>query len=121
MSYITKFYKNIEVDAGGIEIQNIINSQKFIHTGTIEQIIIKQIDGSATYTNIQIRYDKGNDERDRLVYLYVNAELPLFIDSRIKAPFSLVNTRTQGDLHLYLETDSDCVLNIRIDIEVGIK
>lgn len=119
MAKITRFFPAIEVTPAGLEITNIINSQTYLHTGTIEQIVIKEIAGDATSMDVQIRYEQGVDDRDKLAYLFVNATLPLFVDSNVPAPFSLVNPRTEGDLHLYIETDSNCVLDIRIDMDIN--
>ena len=120
MAKITRFFDDVNVTSSGLEIQNIIGSIKNLHSGTIDQIIITQKSGTATQVDVSIRYQSGYGGREKLIYLYTEGALPLFVDSHINAQFSLYKAKNDidGDIHLYLEPDSSCVLNIRIDIDV---
>lgn len=119
MAKITRFYDNLILTTAGLEVPNIIGAIKNIHTGIIDQIIISESSGSATEVEVQIRYEIGNDARERLAYLYEDGTLPLFVDSHIDGPFSLFNRDLQGDIHLFLRPNADCTVNLRIDIEIN--
>lgn len=119
MAKIARFFNNVSVTTSGYEITNILGAIKNIDSGTIDQIVISEIAGSATELEIQIRYESGYSGREKLVYLYTDAALPLFVDSHIDGQFSLYNVNLEGDIHLYLVPDSNCVLNIRIDIDIN--
>jgi hypothetical protein len=124
MPKIVRFFTT-SVDSSGVEINNIINAIKFLHTGDIQQITIRKVpdgfSGDSTL-NVQIRYISGNSDLDKLVYLYESAvvnNVSGFVDSDIKAPFSCNIRGTDGDLHLYLESDVSCVVNIRVDLDIS--
>lgn len=119
MAKITRFFEECPITTEGLEIRDIINSKKFIHTGEIDQVILEVVSGAATSAEIQIRYESQNQSRIKLVYLFTNAPLPLHVDSCIGATFGLTNPRTQGDLHLFIQPDADCVLNIRVDMDIN--
>lgn len=127
MAKITRFYDQVSVPATGREFKNIINSyggsqdqNRWIYSGTIEQIIISMTSGSATDMDIQIRYESQVSSRHKLIYLYLDALLPEHIDSDIKSPFELTSYRNKdGDIHLYIEPNAECVLDIRIDIDIN--
>jgi len=118
MAKITRFFKDVSLTPAGLEIPNVINSIKNIHTGTIDQIVVLQTIGAATSVDVELRYEQGNSARDKVVYLFTAGALPTFVDSHINGPFSLVDRRLQGDLHLYLKPDAPCTVNIRIDMEI---
>ena len=124
MAKITRFYENVQLTTSGLEIPNVINKRQSgvdntnIHMGTIDQIIVSMDSGSATAVDIELRYIQGNSSRTKLAYLYSEGALPLFVDSSIDGPFSLVNPDVDGDLHLYLEPDADCIVDVRIDLNI---
>ena len=109
MAKITRFFENVQLTTGGLELPYVINRRQSgvdntnIHTGTIDQIVISQITGIATEINVELRYILGNGDRTKLAYLFSDGALPLFVDSHIDGPFSLVNPGVDGDLHLYLD------------------
>jgi hypothetical protein len=129
MAKITRFYDEVFVPSTGREFKNIINSygisaniinqNRWIYNGTIDQIIISMSSGGATVMDIQIRYQTAVGDRHKLIYLFVDAPLPLHVDSNMDAPFDLTSYRNkEGDIHLYIEPDVDCTLNIRLDIDI---
>lgn len=119
MAKIARFFDNVSLTALGLEIPNVINSVKNIHSGTIDQVVISSVSGTATTIDVELRYEPGNNSRSKLAYLYTAGALPNFADSKIDGPFSLFETNLQGDLHLYLKPDAICVVNIRIDFDIN--
>jgi len=119
MAKITRFFENVSLTNAGLEIPNVINAIKNIHTGIVDQVIISMVAGGAATINVELRYEQGNGAREKLAYLFSGGSLPLFVDSHIDGPFSLVGVNLEGDLHLYLEPDSSCTVNIRIDLEIN--
>lgn len=116
MAVITKFFHEIEVPSSGAVITNIIEQQ---HSGFIDQIIIRDISGGgATSINVEVRYNEDQSTEETLVYLFDGGNLPVFTDSTIHANFSLRDPDLEGKLSLFLEPDSDAVLEIRIDFEI---
>ena len=118
MSNITRFFNDISVTTAGLEIQDIIKGSARIYNGSLEQIIIEMTSGSATTLEVQLRYEEGNDDRVKLIYLYEDGTLPTFVDSQIGAPFSFIRQSSGKDLYLYLLPDANCVVNIRIDLSL---
>jgi hypothetical protein len=120
MAKITRFFEDVDITAAGLEIQNIIGGIKFLHTGTIEQIIIEDATASATEVDVEVRYISDNSERHNLVYLFEAGDMPLFVDSEIAACFSLKNSKeVDGDLHLFIEPDIAGTFNIRVDFNIN--
>jgi hypothetical protein len=122
MPKITRFFNDISITTSGIEILDILSGIKNIHNGIIEQIIIQRKSGSATLMNVEIRYEAGYSGREKLIYLFEDAELPTFVDSDIHAPFSLSSRKeNDGDIHLYILPDANCTVSIRLDINLEDK
>jgi hypothetical protein len=120
MAKISRFFEDINVTTSGIEILDVIGGNKFVHSGTIDQIVIESSSGSASIIEVQLRYIAGISSRHRLAYLFIDGGMPLFVDSNINGSFSLYDVvGIDGDLHLYLETDSDSIVNIRIDMDIN--
>ncbi len=123
MAKMVRFFDNVYVDDGGIEINNIIGAIKYIHTGEIQQVTIEKKSGTATELVVQIRYLSGIDDLNKLVYLYEGASIDPsgFIDSDIKAPFSCVTKNTEGDLSLFVQAGAgtDCYIDMRIDFDIN--
>ena len=121
MAKIVRFFEDISVTSSGIEIPRILGGIRHLAGGEIQQIVVNQSAGSATSLDIQIRYKTGNDDRDKLAYLYEAADIStgIFVDSDINAPFSLQSKKVDGDLYLYLESDSNCTLSIRLDVDIN--
>jgi hypothetical protein len=118
MAKITRFFEDVVVTTSGLEITNVINGIKNIHTGTIDQIVIEATSGSPTSAEIQLRYEEGVGDRTKLAYLFLGGALPLFVDSHIDGPFALKDPDLHGDLHFYMIPDADCVVDIRIDMNI---
>jgi hypothetical protein len=133
MAKITRFYDEVFVPSTGREFKDIMNSysrpitssgnpplqNRWIYNGTIDQVVISMTSGGATVMEVQVRYQSQVTDRYKLVYLFVDAPLPLHVDSNVDAPFGLTSTKNkEGDIHLYIEPDADCTLNIRLDIDI---
>lgn len=116
MAIIKRTFTEVDIDNLGTEINHVVGNYSGV-SGTIEQVVIYKISGSATTINVQIRYESDDSTLTNLVYKYDDGELD-FIDSSIDAPFSLRSPNRQTDLYLYLEPDADCQVNIRIDIRL---
>lgn len=120
MAKISRFFEDVVVPITGVEITDIIGGIKWLHSGSIDQIVIEATSGSPTAIEVQIRYLQGNSSRHNLAYLYEGGDMPLFVDSDIRGTFSLYDILDlDGDLHLYLETDSAAIVNIRIDMDIN--
>lgn len=121
MAKIVRFLEDIDVTSSGVEIPRIIGGIRHLVGGEIQQIVVNQTAGSATTLNIQLRYISGDDSRDKLAYLYEAADISSgsFIDSDINGPFSLHSKKVDGDLYLYLESDANCTLSIRLDVDIN--
>jgi hypothetical protein len=121
MAKIVRFFEDIAVTSSGIEIPRILGGIRHLVGGEIQQVVVNQTAGSATSLDIQIRYKTGNDDLDKLAYLYEAADISSgsFIDSGIDAPFSLQSKKVDGDLYLYLESDANCTLSIRLDVDIN--
>lgn len=122
MAKMVRFFDNISVTDTGIEINNIIGAIKFLHTGEVQQVTVRRVSGAATIMDIQVRYVSGNDNLDKLVYLYQSADISggSFIDSQIEAPFSCSTKNVDGDLHLFLKSGAgtSCVVSLRVDFDI---
>ena len=120
MSVLTRFYE-VETDSDGVLMQNVVvkgSRTLNIRSGKIQQIIIEKLEGDAEAFNIDLRYNPESSEHDNLTYLYLDGEFP-FIDSNINGPFSLkAGDVTQSDLAMFIVTDTDATLKIRIDYEI---
>lgn len=122
MAKMIRFF-NVDLTAGvGLEILNIIGAIKFLHTGEVQQVTVRKVSAAGDPSlDIQIRYISNNSDLDKLVYLYESASVTDsgFVDSGIPAPFSCASKTVDGDLHLYVESDIDCQLAIRIDFDIN--
>jgi hypothetical protein len=122
MAKMVRFF-NVDLTAGiGVEILNIIGAIKFLHTGEIQQVTVHKVAAAGDpVLDIQIRYISNNSDLHKLAYLYESASVTDagFVDSSIDAPFSCASKTVDGDLHLYLESDIDCELGIRIDFDIN--
>lgn len=128
MAKVVKFIDNIEVAAGagnGYLLQDIFGGIKYLLTGQLEQVTVRKTSGDVANTvNIQIRYITDNENPEKLAYLYTDAVFDAttstFVDSDIKAPFSLRSRGIDGYLSFYIESpDEDCELNIRLDFDIN--
>jgi hypothetical protein len=121
MAKIVRFFEDLDVNSGGLEISRIVGGIRHLAGGRVEQIVVNVTDGSPTSLDIEIRYISGNSDRDKLVYLYEGADISsgTFVDSSIDAPFSLHSKRVDGDLYLYLASDASCTISVRIDIDIN--
>lgn len=122
MAKISRFFEDIALTAAsGLEIQNIINGIKNLHTGEVDQIVIAVTAGSPTAIDVEIRYEIGVSDRAKLVYLNSAGTITgnLFVDAGINAVFSLKDKdNTDGDLHLFMQPDADCTVDIRVDMNI---
>ena len=119
MPKITRFLEEQSITAEGLEIKNIIEGVKFIHTGKVKTVIVRLVSGAATSADLQIRYKSLDESLINLVYLFEDAKFPLHIDNDINGFFSLSGAETEGDLHFFIRPDAACVVNIRVILEVS--
>lgn len=115
---ITRFF-TVEATPDGVEIPHILGrGEPRINTGYIEQIIARPVTGGGSTVDIEIRYQSGVDDEEMLVYQCLDDPYPI-IDSRIRAPFSLLNRQETGeDLILFVRPQASGIINIRVDIEM---
>lgn len=118
---ISRFF-TVTAPAAGLLIENILqySTEHTKHSGYIKQIIIRATSGGGTTLNLDIRYLPDDSSYSNLVYKYegTGIELPLFVDSRIDAPFSLKEENVGLELNMWVEPELDAVLDIRVDFEV---
>lgn len=128
MAKVVKFIDNIEVSSGagnGYLLQDIFGGIKYLLTGQLDQVTVRKTSGDVTKTvNIQLRYITDNDTPEKLAYLYLDADFDAatstFVDSDVKAPFSLRSRGIDGYLSFYIESpDEDCELNVRLDFDIN--
>jgi hypothetical protein len=115
MSTVTKFFDNIPSTAAGVLIDNIIDQK---HSGSIDQIVIRDTTSNATLINVEVRYTTVLSTTETLVYLYEDGAMPSFVDADISAPFSLRSPNLEGKLSLFIQPDADAIFNVRIDFHV---
>ena len=117
---ISRFF-TISATPSGVEVPLLGRGEPKVNSGYIEQIIINQIMGGGTLVTLEIRYDSGNSDEDRLVYQLVDepysSSVPV-VDSKIRGPFSMLNTDVGPDLFLYVAPNASGILQIRVDMEM---
>lgn len=117
---VSRFF-TIPAKASGTEVPNMLGrgGPPDINTGFINQVIVKAVSGGGSkIERVEIRYDRGNPDEHRLVYLLLDEEYPV-VDSHVEGPFSLLSTEETGsDMHLYVQPEADGVLQVRVDIEM---
>ena len=116
MSLITRFV-TINSSSGGSAIQNLLGQGSEKTSGIIHQVLAVVDSGSATSINVKIGYFSDDFSTKNLVYYFSSGILP-FVDSDIRASFSLKNSDLRNDLYLYTETNVDSTITIRVDIEI---
>lgn len=125
MPQISRFFDDVNFSASGTEISGFVGGVKNSISGSVNQIILTLVSGAATQADVEIRYVQGNGMNYRLVYQFLSAGLPEFVDSNINAPFSLKKHNfydanlSLNDLVLFIQPDVSCVLDIRIDLEIN--
>ena len=120
MAVATRLFSNIAAAPAGVEITNILGGVRNISSGYIQQIIIRASSGGGSTVRVEVRYTKGDNSIENLIYLFIDGSLPSFIDSNIEAPFGLRAPNLAGDISIFIAPEFAGIFEIRIDMDIDI-
>lgn len=122
---IKRQFDTVSFSSAGQEMTESLIGQGYKfhrHSGYLQQIIIRKVNGGASSVDIEIRYESGNSTRENLVYTATNQSLPV-ANAALNLPFSLGGhgDTFSDDLILYLKPNADATFNIRVDLDLDDK